>query len=62
MANAGRHNFYQHFARLWPLKVKLDDFQWLFCFKCDCSAGLHGALASLLFAKGFSINGARAQA
>ena len=48
MANARRHNLHQHFTSLWTFQIQLDNFQWLFRFKCNCSAGLHGAWVSII--------------
>ncbi len=42
VAQAGRHDFDQHFARSRAFEIKLDDLQRLLGFKCYGGTGLHG--------------------
>src|SRR5712672_2804038 len=44
VADAGRLDFNQDFAGLWPIEIKLDDFKRLLCFECDSGACLHPKL------------------
>ena len=44
MANPGRHDFDQHFARLWPLQIEFDDLQRLLRFERYGGTGLHGRI------------------
>ena len=48
MADAGRHDFDQHLAGLWPFQVEFDDLERLLGFKSDGCTGFH--LVSRLFA------------
>jgi hypothetical protein len=62
VADAGRLDFNQDFAGLWPIEIKLDDFKQLLCFECDSGACLHLSLSlkTLVFAISSTRNDAHA--
>jgi hypothetical protein len=46
VADARRHDFHEHLARLRAFQIEFDDFERLLRFECDGGAGLHGGSPS----------------
>jgi hypothetical protein len=51
MADARRHDLHQNFAGLGAFQVEFDDFERLFRFESDGSAGFHGVGSSTLWCR-----------